>query len=114
MATVALPVLTIDRTGTIAWGAGTIGTAGSPFTLANSGNQCLRVKSTAADAALVAAFINTLDGTTPPGKSLVTPGSATDVLIGPFPVSLYGTTVSFTGPVLATTTLWAFQFVPNL
>jgi hypothetical protein len=114
VAAIALPVITSDRSGLAASGAGTIGTAGSPFTFPNSGNQIVRVKSTAIDAALVAAYGGTTpDGLTVGGKSTGALTASSDFFFGPFPVAVYGNVVSLTGPVLATTTLWVIQLVPN-
>lgn len=116
MATVPLVPLVPDRSGTInmTTANSAIGTAGSPFTFANSGNQIVRVKATATDVAVTAVGnIAGPDGLALGGK--VTPAltATSDMLFGPFPVAAYGSLVSLTGPVAATTSIWVIQSIDN-
>lgn len=110
MAAVPLPVVVSDRSGGGVLGAGTLATAGTPFTFPNSGNQILRIKWTAAETNAVVAYAgNAPDGLTVSGKTLNLTAGSGDTVFGPFPVSLYGSTISITGPALATTSMWVIQ-----
>lgn len=113
MAVAPITPLVADRTGAVnmTTANSVIATAGTPFTFPNSGNQVVRCKATATDAAITVAIPATVDGDAIAGK--VTPAltATTDMLFGPFPVSLYGTTVSLSGPVLATTSFWVIQMI---
>lgn len=113
MAAVALVPITTDRSGAIATPAGVAANTGTPFTFPNSGNQVLRLKWTAADASAVIAIPGLVDGDAVAGKTISLAAASGDVLVGPFPVAVYGSTVSLTGPALATTLLSVIQFVPN-
>jgi hypothetical protein len=111
MTAVALTPVTIDRTGSIAIPASTGGTAANAgVTFANSGNQVLFVWGTGTDT-LTFAQPNTQDGVASPGK-IVSITSTTASLLGPFPVAIYGTTVTATSSA-ATTKVTCAQFVPN-
>jgi hypothetical protein len=112
MAAVPITPVTADRAGGGVLGTGTLATAGTPFTFTNGGNQVVRIKWTAAETSLTIAIPAGPDGTTSPGK-VVPLASTGDTIIGPFPTAVYGTTVSMSGPVLGTTTLWVLQFVPT-
>jgi hypothetical protein len=113
MSTIPLTPVTSDRTGTQA-NTLTVCTAGSnSYTFANGGNQIVRIKATAADAAVSVPLLNTVDGQAVTAKATPALTSSSDFLFGPFPVNLYGSTVTMTGPVLATTSFEVIQFVAN-
>lgn len=117
MAVTALTNIVIDRSGTIvdavptqAAGAG----AGNGVTFNNNGATFLKVKWTVTDTLTVAfaSGIGAPDGTTNAGKAITLTGGTGSMLIGPFPITLYGSVVSaFAG--LATTLVAAVQLTPS-
>ncbi len=117
MAVTALTPTTIDRSGTIVTpntsSTGTVAGAGAGngVTFPNSPASFLRVVWTAADTLTVAIPGGGPDGVTA-AKAITLSGSSGDMLIGPFPISVYGQTVSaYAG--LATTKVSAIQIVPT-
>lgn len=116
MAAVPLTPLVADRSGTVnmTTANSVIATAGTPWTFTNSGNQVVRIKATAADTAVTAAYAGTApDALTVGNKSTPALTTTSDILFGPFPVALYGSTVSLSGPTLATTSFWVIQLTPG-
>jgi hypothetical protein len=112
MAAVPMTPLVADRSGAVnmTTANSTIATAGTPFTFPNSGSQIVRIKATATDTAVTAAYAgNAPDALTVGNKTTPALTATSDILFGPFPVSVYGSVVSLTGPTLATTSFWVIQ-----
>jgi hypothetical protein len=102
MAATAVPVVFAARTG-VAKGAGTTYDDTNGHSMANNGRTVLLIEpvATAGDLAFVIPANNFSDSQTT--KRVVSVSASTNVLVGPFPVEVYGNTLSFTKSTTAPT-----------
>ncbi len=85
------------------------GDTANGMSIANSGAVWLEVSNTAGTAGTVTvAYPGLVDGQTVPAKSYSIPATTGKKRIGPFPVALFGNTVTIT-PSAATITVSAYQ-----
>lgn len=101
-----------SSTGTVAGPATFTGEtpSGTWVTVPNNGATVLRIVWTVADTFTVTFPGGGPDGTTPT-KTVTLSGSSGDILLGPFPVSQYGSTIT-AGAGLATTKVSAVATIP--
>lgn len=111
MAVQPITVTNISRAGLDLTAGGTSGESDG-MTFVNDGNTLLRVKNTNATALDVGLVIQrTVDGRTAAAR-VVNIAQNKDYIIGPFPVTDYGSVVSITlSHELATVTAWAYSLV---
>jgi len=108
-ATVLVPI-TISRAGVAYATPSAAVDSANGNSFANSGNQFFEIKGATASCTLTFAFPNTVDGqaVTKP----ITIASTDDKFFGPFPVSIYGSTVQMSWSN-ANPKIQLYQFVPN-
>jgi hypothetical protein len=116
MATTALTPVQIDRSGTIVLPTPTIAAgagAANAVTVPQAPGMFLIVKWTVTDTLNIVVPGGAPDGagTSPLTKQITLTGGSGQVVIGPFPQSIYGSTVTAYG-ALATTLVAAAQLLP--
>lgn len=102
MADVAITPLTVSRTATTSFPAGVVASLADTHTVSNDGNTVLHFRNTnVATYTATVAVRGTVDGLTPSGRSYIVPATTGHIIVGPYPVAQYGSTlrVTYTGTV---------------